>query len=152
MRGRTDLWLYICHVDSIILEIKIDGHCFLHPLDGDGLIVVASLQRDAVDVGLGREEEEGLRHNADCAIADQFQPHGTGTDGSFGWWAVQAQVTATIVVVGAWVRTCQYKKKIFIDLLHKNRSRFWCLVRQNTPPPPMCLALLKSHHNVTVSI
>ena len=76
-------------------------------MDGDGLVVVAGFQGDAVDVGLGGEEEEGLGDDADCAVADQFQPHGAGADGAFGRWAVQAQVAAAIVVVGAGVRTCQ---------------------------------------------
>lgn len=113
MIKHTNLWPHICHVDAIILEIKIDGHRLLHPLDGDGLVVVAGFQGDAVDVGLGGEEEEGFGDDADCAIADQFQPHGAGADWALGRRAVQAQVAAAIVVLGAGVCTCQRKSVQF---------------------------------------
>lgn len=88
--------------------MKVNGNCLLDTLDRNGLVVVASLQRNAVDVGLRREQKESLRNNACAAIADELKTHWACTHWSLRWWPIQTQVTAAIVVARTWVGACTY--------------------------------------------
>lgn len=101
--SETHLQSDVGPVDSVVGDVEVERRGLLDAGERDGHVVVVGLQGDAADVGVAREEQEGLRYDAGSHVGDEFEADGTATLNALR--LVETEVTAAAVTLRTRVRT-----------------------------------------------
>ncbi len=98
---------YIGPVDAVVGDVEVECGRFFDAGERNGHVVVVGLQRDAPDVCVAGEQQEGLGDDAGAQIGHELQT--VGTRARHALWLIEAQVTAAAVSVRTRVHTCTHQ-------------------------------------------
>lgn len=98
MDGQTHLQRDVSPVDAVVGDIEIKGRGLLDACQRDGHVVVVGLQRDAANVGVSGEEQEGLRNDAGPHVGNKLQADGAAALHTLR--LVKTQVAAAAIGLG----------------------------------------------------
>jgi len=98
---------YIGPVDAVVGDVEVECGRFFDAGERNGHVVVVGLQRDAPDVCVAGEQQEGLGDDAGVQIGHELQT--VGTRARHALWLIEAQVTAAAVSVRTRVHTCTHQ-------------------------------------------
>ena len=90
-----DLQRDVGPVDAVVGDVEVERGRLLDAGQRDGHVVVVCFQRDAADVRVSGEQQEGFGDDAVLHVGDQLQTDGTSTDHSSR--SEEAEVTAAAV-------------------------------------------------------
>lgn len=100
---------YIGPVDAVVGDVEVERGRLLDAGEWNGHVVVVGLQRDASDVRVAGEQQEGLGDDAGGQIGHELQTDGTRARHALR--LIETQVTAAAVSVRARVHTCTETQK-----------------------------------------
>lgn len=104
MRVSPHLQCYIGPVDAVVGDVEVECGRLFDAGEWNGHVVVVGLQRDAPDVRVAGEQQEGLGDDAAAQIGHELQT--VGTRARHALRLIEAQVTASAVSVRTRVHTC----------------------------------------------